>query len=197
MARLAPVGHSSITVRPGHSGDETTIEVRGWPGHVDHGWVVYTPEHVPARMRHDADWNRGDVTARARRLAKRIGRSSGSEKGRVVTAYGWHRFTSDVALAELLLHVEHNRPLMIVRFSSSTDMIEAERYAVRSLLIACAVDIAEELRDTAGIDHGWLDWRVHESLVRDVLATAPGFAPQTKVARRRRRRGADVVLRRR
>jgi hypothetical protein len=89
-------------------------------------------------------------------LGKTIaGGSTGAKKGRAIRAYGWHRFRPNVAVAELLLHVEGgNKPLLITRYTSSTGLIAAETYAVRSLLLACALDIADVLQSAVGIDHG-------------------------------------------
>lgn len=188
--------HPSITIRPTRNGTETVIEVDGWPGHGYGGWRVYTPGRTPKDARNAAVWDARDLAATARRLRDYLGVSSGARKGRVITAYGWHRFQSKVAVAELLLHVDGHRPLQIQRFNASTELIERDRYAVRSFLVSCAVDIARELQVTAGIDLGWLDWRVDQKHAADVLATAPGFVIDHARARRRNK-GTWVILRRR
>jgi hypothetical protein len=143
-----------------------------------------------------ADWARGDLLARADRLRKTAGGASGLAKGRVLTAFGWHRFQAGVAVAEVLLHIESRRPLMITRFNSATTLIERDRYVARSFLLACCVEIARSLQTDLGIDQGWLDWKVRADHVQSVLETAEGFTPVSQ--RTRGLRGATyVTLRRR
>lgn len=146
-------------------------------------------------MEDSAEWNQSDLLARAQRLRKVLGGTSGLSKGRVVRAYGWHRFRPHVAVAEMLLHVESRAPLLITRFNAATDLIENERWAVRSFLISCCLDIAAALQETVGIDSGWLDWKVPERYAGAVCATSPGFKP-TQKGTRPLRRGTYVILRR-
>ena len=114
-------------------------------------------------------------------------------KGRVITAYGWHRFKSNVGIASMAVHVEAGTPLLIQQVSVSQLLIDDDRYAVRSFLVSCALAVAKSLQTDAEIDHGWLDWQVPEHLAGEAAKVAPGFAPDRK--RARKRRGTDVILR--
>jgi hypothetical protein len=82
----------------------------------------------------------------------------------------------------------------VQRFNSSADLVELDRYAVRSFLMSCATDVAKSLELELSIDNGWLDWRVPENLAPDVCATAKDFVPVRKKSRPRQR-GTYVILR--
>jgi hypothetical protein len=81
-------------------------------------------------------------------------------------------------------------------FQASDELTGPDRYAVRNFLVSCAVDVAEALETTLGIDHGMVDWRVRKDLAGDVVAASPGFIPHHTKSRRRRPKHADVILRR-
>jgi hypothetical protein len=188
--------HPCIGIRQIRGGQETQIEVRGWPGHEYEGWRAYTAGHEPIGIEQALDWGPGDLMARARRLGSSVSSlSSGLKKGRVLTACGWYGLRRDHLVAELLLHVDGDRPLQVMRFNSATGLVESDRYAVRNFLLACAFDISKALKSELGMDSGWLDWRVPERYAADVAATAPGFKTVQRRSRKRLR-GTDVVLRR-
>ena len=139
---------------------------------------------MPAAVRDSPSWNPEGFIASARQ-----------KKGRAIYACGWEGLKKDMRVGKLLVHVGGAAPLQVQQFDSSPELIERDRYAIRSFLLSCAVDVAKALESELQIDNGWLEWRVAEKLAQDVAATAPGFVIVRK-RKRRRLRGTDVILRR-
>ena len=161
------MGHPQIHVESKRGGRETQIKVSGWPR--EHAaWAIYTPNEAPGQVS-SPEWDPHDEAALARRLGGR-----GREKGRVLEAVGFHDWDWNASVGALLLHVDSSKPLRIMRVLVIDGLTGPEEQEVRAALLACAADVAAEMK-TKGVGNGCLDWEVPADQEGRVLRIYPDF----------------------
>lgn len=106
---------------------------------------------------------------------------------------GWHDFKKDSWLGTAKLHVPGRKEpaLTITAIELSDKLLAVERRDVVIELLACANEIASELKDRLGIGNGCLDWRVIAAEADRMLRQHPEFKSihvQGKQARQMRGR---------
>lgn len=121
----------AITVVRGH----TSVTVTSWP-YAQHTYVVNST------TRSDGAANRGL---------------------RVSCWFGQHTtsgFVTGVGTAATIdIHVDGRRPLLLYNHEVSPSLVETDRRNVIGNVVACAVDVADQLHSGWGIGTGTVEWR--------------------------------------
>jgi hypothetical protein len=170
---------------------QTHIEVRGWPRDRHAYWSVYTSDHWPAGIARGA-WSSESEDDLDRQLA-RGAKSTTAErraKGRILTAIGRLGLGAPAPVAQLALHFEEKGSLTVMRTSVHPNLIQSEGREARVALLACALEVSEEMYEVLRKGDGCLAWRVQRRLADTVQRQYPGFN-----RRRKRPLRGDVILR--
>lgn len=145
---------------------KTRITVDQWPGHGSHGFRVSTPDT--------------------------------GDHGRQLVAIGFANWRHDEQLGSAVLHVpgRHEPSLLITDLRVSPETISANQRDATLGLIACALDVAAELKSKLRLGDGCLEWRVSDEKAADALRLTQGFGPIDPNSKRAKRLRGQVQLRR-
>jgi hypothetical protein len=145
---------------------KTRIRVDRWPGHGSRGFRVSTTDAV--------------------------------DHGRGLIAIGYANFKHDEQLGTAILHVPGRKEpsLLITEMTLSPNAVsEAQRDAAVGL-IACALEVAAELKAKLDVGDGCLEWRVSSSGAKAAQELTTGFKPIDPTSKRAKRLRGQVQLRR-
>jgi hypothetical protein len=143
---------------------KTRITVDRWPGHGLRGLRVSTTDEV--------------------------------DDGRLLVAIGFANFKHDERLGSALLHVPGRREtsLLITELELSDDAVKEARRDAAVGLIACALEVAGELKSKLGVGDGCLEWRLSKAGAKAAEELA-GFKPIDPKSKRAKRLRGQVQLR--
>ena len=121
-----------------------------------------------------------------RETGPRIQLSTEGDEGRSLVASGWANFENDTHLGTATLHVPGRKEpsLMITKIELSQNVIAEDRSDALISLLACAKEIAIELRDQLEVGNGCLEWRVLASQADLMLRQHPQFEAIAPTGRR-------------
>jgi hypothetical protein len=117
--------------------------------------------------------------------------------GRQLVAVGFANFKQNERLGSALLHVPGRREpsLLITELELSESAVTEARRDATVGLIACALEVAGELKSKLGVGDGCLEWRVSRAGAKSAEELAPGFKPIDPKSKRAKRLRGQVQLR--
>lgn len=121
-----------------------------------------------------------------------------ADHGRQLVAIGYANFKQDEQLGEAVLHVpgKHEPSLLITDLHISEDAISEDQRDAAIGLIACALEVAGELKSKLKVGDGCLEWRVSNAKANAAEELAKGFKPIDATSKRAKRLRGQTQLRR-
>jgi hypothetical protein len=123
--------------------------------------------------------------------------STREDDGRQLIAIGYANFKQDEQLGEVVLHVpgKNDCSLLITELRLSENAVSAAQRDAALGLIACALEVAEELQAKLGVGDGCLEWRIASAKAKDAEGLAAGFKPIDPKSKRAKRLRDQIQLR--
>lgn len=120
------------------------------------------------------------------------------DHGRHLVAIGYANFKQDEQLGEAVLHVpgRHEPSLLITDLRMSEDAVSEDQRDAAIGLIACALEVAAELKAKLKVGDGCLEWRVSNAKAKAAEELAEGFKPIDPTTKRAKRLRGQTQLRR-
>ncbi len=115
-----------------------------------------------------------------------------------MVAIGYANFKQDEQLGEAVLHIPSRREpsLLITDLHMSQDAVSEDQRDAALGLIACALDVAAELKSKLKVGDGCLEWRVSSAKAKAAEELAKGFKPIDPTSKRAKRLRGQTQLRR-
>lgn len=128
----------------------------------------------------------------------RVSTVDSDDHGRQLVAIGFANFRHDEKLGEAVLHVPGRREpsLLITDLQVSPDAISENQRDAALGLIACALDVAAELKAELNVGDGCVEWLVASARAKVAQELAKGFKPIDPKSRRAKRLRGQIQLRR-
>jgi hypothetical protein len=114
------------------------------------------------------------------------------QRGRELAIEGYSNF-EQVVVANMVLHVEDRKPLMVVGYTFEPRLVVADRPEVLAQLLLCARAIATRLDQDLGVGNGCLLWQIDSHQLAELSKRYSWLSPVPK-HRRPRRRGKRFLL---